>query len=104
MAAATKLHRADVPAVLARHGLVAGVGGYDPIALAEAAAVHGWAASVEERPRTGRYRCRALLHAVDPARVGTGHSGLQALRGSGATPGEALAQAVARLLGKIERA
>lgn len=89
--------RAESAAILAAHGLLPGPDGYDPAELEAFAAARGWQTTVERRPSSGPPRYRALGFAAgEPA--GPALTGLRAFRGSGRTPGEALAQCLARIL------
>ena len=93
--------RPDVPAVLARHGLVPGPAGFALWELAAAAAARGWGWGVEPvaDSRPLRRPFRALVFAPAPAGRRPGATSLSA-RGRGATEEEALAEALARMLAR----
>ena len=93
---------ADLPAglraALALHGIPPGPHGYDVAALAAAIERLGWRYATEGRApsQRGRHRYRALVFGLGTE----GHPSHVSGRGRGAMEAEALAQALARLLGR----
>ncbi len=96
----------DTTDCLAAFGLAPGPDGWDAADLAAAVEGRGWRWSVEPAGRAGagyarRPVFRAMVFAPGAAPDGRPVTGLRAYRGRGASEGEALALAVARLLAAV---
>ena len=100
----------DADATLARHGVRPGPEGHDPAALAAAIEARGWAWSAEPTAgelglgATGRWRALGFAAGDTDPTAGSHALGSRSARATGTTEGEALARALAKMLGRGEAA